>query len=381
MPHPTTSLSAGWLALRDRLMASPRFHRWALRFPPTRGVARRSARALFDLCAGFVYSQILYACVDLGLFDILAEGAQDADGLARRLRLPTEAAVRLLEAACALDLVERRANRTYGLGSLGAAMRGNAGIAPMIAHHRMLYADLADPVALLRGTAAPTRLASYWPYARSGSPSPLGGDEVAPYTALMSASQAMVAAEILEAYPLGRHRCLLDVGGGDGTFLSIVAEQAPRLRLVLFDLPAVAAQASARFGRGGLAARSEAHGGDFRLDPLPRGADVASLIRVIHDHDDEAALTILRAVRRALPDDGTLILAEPMAEASGARPVGHAYFGFYLLAMGSGRPRNLEALRTLLAQAGFGRVRQVRTRTPMITGLLVARPTAIGGQA
>lgn len=372
---PAYSMAARWLALRDRLLASPRFQRWALRFPPTRGVARRRARALFDLCAGFVYSQILYACVDLHLFDILAEAPQGAEALARRMGLPAEAAVRLLDAACALDLVERRAHRTYGLGPLGAAMRGNAGVAPMIAHHAMLYADLADPVALLRGDAPSGRLASYWPYARPDSPSPLSDDEVGPYTALMSASQAMVAAEILDAYPMGRHRCLLDVGGGDGTFLSIVAQQAPRLGLMLFDLPAVAAQAAERFVRSGLTARAAVHGGDFRLDALPPGADIASLVRVIHDHDDAAALTILRAVRRALPDDGTLILAEPMAETAGCRRVGHAYFGFYLLAMGSGRPRSAAALRALLTQAGFASVRQIPTRAPLITGLLVARPT------
>ena len=104
-------------------------------------------------------------------------------------------------------------------------------------------------------------------------------------------------------------------------------------------------------------------------------------MRVIHDHDDDAALTILRAVRRALPADGTLLLAEPMADTSGARPVGHAYFGFYLLAMGSGRPRTVEDLRALLAQAGFVRVRQVATRAPLITGLLVAQAPALSSRA
>ena len=375
-PQPSAmNLSARWLTLRDRLLASPRFQRWAMRFPLTRGVARRRARALFDLCAGFVYSQVLHACVELALFDMLAEGAQDTTALARRLRLSADATLRLLDAACALDLVERRAKGTYGLGPLGAAMRGNAGIAPMIAHHAMLYADLADPVALLRGVPTSTRLAAYWPYARPSGPAPLTGEAVGPYTALMSASQAMVAAEILDAYPIARHRCLLDVGGGDGTFLSIVAAQAPHLRLMLFDLPAVAAQAEERFARSGLAARAAAHGGDFHRDPLPRGADVVSLVRVIHDHDDDVALTIMRAVRRALADDGTLVLAEPMADTAGARPVGHAYFGFYLLAMGSGRPRSAATLRRLLAAAGFGHVRQIATRAPMITGLLVARPS------
>ena len=93
-------------------------------------------------------------------------------------------------------------------------------------------------------------------------------------------------------------------------------------------------------------------GGDFRTDPLPEGADIVSLVRVVHDHDDEAALAILRAAWQALPAGGTLLLAEPMAGTRGAGGVG-AYFAFYLLAMGSGRPRRAEELT---AHAAYGRL-------------------------
>ena len=71
---------SGWvdrcLAWRDRLLASPLFQRRAAAFALTRPVARRHARELFDLVAGFAYSQVLLACVQLRLFDVLAEGPQ-----------------------------------------------------------------------------------------------------------------------------------------------------------------------------------------------------------------------------------------------------------------------------------------------------------------
>jgi demethylspheroidene O-methyltransferase len=115
-------------------------------------------------------------------------------------------------------------------------------------------------------------------------------------------------------------------------------------------------------------------GGDFHVDPLPTGADVISLVRVIHDHEDAAALAILRAVRRALPPDGTLLLAEPMSGTAGAEPVGDAYFGFYLLAMGQGRPRTPAALGALVRSAGFQPPRLVPTHMPLQVRLLVAHP-------
>jgi demethylspheroidene O-methyltransferase len=172
------------LAWRDRTVASPRFRRWATAFPLTRPIARHRTRALFDLCAGFVYSQILLACVQLRLFDILAERPATAAALAPRLGLPVEAAERLLAAATALRLVARRGGGRYGLGPLGAAMVANPAITGMVMHHPMLYADLQDPVALLRSGRSETALAAYWSYASAGQAETLADAQVADYTAL-----------------------------------------------------------------------------------------------------------------------------------------------------------------------------------------------------
>ena len=363
-----------WLALRDRCLASPVFQRRASAFLLTRPTARRHARELFDLVAGFVYSQVLLACVQLKLFEILAESPHTLQRLAERLALPTDATARLLAAAVSLRLVEHRSGGRYGLGELGAPMVGNRAVAAMVEHHAALYADLADPVALLRGAGdGQGALARYWPYADAHAPSGLTRERVAPYSVLMAASQPLVADEITDAYDLRRHRCLLDVGGGDGSFLAAAALRAPSLQLKLFDLPAVAERAREQFQSRGLTQRASTFGGSFLTDALPEGADVASLVRVIHDHDDAAAMTILRAVRKALPAHGCLLLAEPMSGTRGAEPMGDAYFGFYLLAMGKGRPRSAAELMAMLRAAGFTKPRLLPTRMPLQTQLIVAR--------
>jgi demethylspheroidene O-methyltransferase len=365
------------VALRDRLLANARFQRWAVAIPFTRLIARRRARALFDLCAGFVYSQVLLACVQLRLFDILSDGPQTVAALAGRLSLSPAAVARLLAAAAALRLAERRGKDRFGLGALGAALAGNPGVFAMIEHHALLYADLHDPVSLLRGQRSDTEMSRYWAYAGADQPATLSATRVNAYTKLMTASQPLIAGEILAAYSLRRHRCLLDVGGGEGAFLAAAAASAPDLRLLLFDLPAVAERAQIRFEAACLTGRAKAVGGDFFVDPLPRGADVVSLVRVIHDHDDASALALLRAIRRVLPDDGVLLVAEPMSGTRGAEPVGDAYFGFYLLAMGRGRARTIGELTELMRRAGFGQFRSISTRMPLQTSLLLARPAAL----
>jgi len=376
MLGPLRPLIEALRAWRDRRIADPRFRAWATRFPLTRPRARREARALFDLCAGFVYSQVLLACVRLGLFDLVAARPLSDAAIADRTGLTLEAATRLLDAAISLRLLRRLGDGRVTLASLGAALVENPGLAAMIEHHALVYRDLADPVALLRGEHGEAALAAYWPYAAEGNRAGLDDTRIAPYTALMAATQPLVSAEVLEAYDFSRHRCLLDVGGGDGSFLAAVGQKHPKLRLVLFDLPAVAARAEARLVAKGLGARALCVGGDFLADPLPEGADIVSLVRVIHDHDDADAALILAAVRRALKPGGIVLIAEPLAGTPSAEPIGAAYFGFYLLAMGRGRARGFRDLSRLLARAGFREVRQIRTNTPMLTGLVTARAMA-----
>lgn len=359
-------------AWREGLTASPGFRRWAAGFPLTRPLARRRARALFDLCAGFVYSQVLQACVQTRLFERLKDGPVAEPVLADLADLPPDGMTRLLRAAAALDLVTQRSDGTWALGPLGAAMIGNPGIAAMVEHHALLYADLADPVALLRRPRGGNALSGYWAYAGADLPGALGRERTTDYTALMAASQPMVAEEVIAAYDFRRHRCLLDIGGGSGAFLAAVAASAPDLRLILFDLPAVAEQGRERFARLRLDGRATAVGGDFANDALPQGADLVSLVRVLHDHDDDVVMALLRKVRAVLPPGGRLLVAEPMAGTPGAEPAGDAYFGFYLLAMGRGRPRRPDELGAMLEAAGFTGPRLLPTNTPLLTRVLVA---------
>jgi demethylspheroidene O-methyltransferase len=364
---------------RRGLIAKPAFQRWAAGFPLTRRVAERRSRALFDLCSGFVYSQILFACVRLDLFRRLAAGPRACAALAAELGLTVEATRRLLRAAAALDLLERLSGDRFGLADLGAAMLGNPAIEAFVDHHALLYADLADPVALLRG-AASTRLSAFWPYASrkpgdppAAEPDPEAARAYARYSELMSRSQALIAEDVFEAFPANGRRRWLDIGGGEGAFVAALAAKAPELNLMMFDLPPVAARARAALDQRGFSSRVTVHEGDFLSDPLPRGADVLSLVRILHDHDDESARVLLGRARDAMAPGAILMIAEPMAEVPGAERVGDAYFGFYLLAMGRGRARSASELTTLLQMAGFGEVRALKSRRPLLVSLLTAR--------
>jgi demethylspheroidene O-methyltransferase len=165
---------------------------------------------------------------------------------------------------------------------------------------------------------------------------------------------------------------LMDIGGGTGAFLAEAGRRYPALALTLFDLPAVAPHAAARFAQENLTPRSQIKTGSFRSDALPEGADAVSLVRVLYDHADETVEALLTKVYNALPAGGRLIISEPMS--GGARPqkAGDAYFAIYTLAMGTGKARSAAEIAQMCRKAGFQSVSPLSARRPFITTCVVA---------
>ncbi len=362
-----------YVARRNRVFASPRFQHWAARLPLIRWIATRRANGAFDLLAGFAYSQVLRAYVESGLFDILKGGPLSAASIAPRLGLSESAALTLLRAGRPLMLSEEPAPDHWMLGEQGAVFASNPGVQAMVRHHRLLYADLADPLALLRADRAePTALSRFWTYAGALHGATERGVDTAEYSELMAASQHFVADEVLASVPFKDVRRLLDVGGGHGAFLRHIGAAHPHLKLGLFDLPEVAATGAGILSEALGASRVTGHPGNFFSDSIPQGYDMVSLIRILHDHDDVPARGLLANIRRSLAPGSRLLIAEPMARIPGAEPMGEAFFGLYLWAMGSGRPRSPAEIIAMCRAAGFATARPVATAQPVNASVIIA---------
>jgi demethylspheroidene O-methyltransferase len=364
----------GWIKRRNRVFANPRFQHWAARLPLIRWIARSRADAAFDLLAGFAYSQVLRAYVESGLFDILQDGPLHVAAIAPRMELSEAAALTLLRAGRALRLSEEAAPDRWMLGEQGAVFAANAGVQAMVRHHRLLYADLADPMALLRADRREaTALSRYWTYAGALHGAGERGAQTAEYSQLMAASQHFVADEVLASVSFRDVTRLLDVGGGHGAFLKAIGTAWPQLELGLFDLPEVAETGRAVLGEALGAGRVTAHPGNFFKDSIPQGYDMVSLIRILHDHDDAPAQGLLANIRASLAPGARLLIAEPMAQIPGAEPMGEAFFGLYLWAMGSGRPRSPADIIAMLRSAGFSRAQVVATAQPVNASVIIAQ--------
>ena len=67
------------------------------------------------------------------------------------------------------------------------------------------------------------------------------------------------------------------------------------------------------------------HPGDFLHNPIPQGYDCVTLVIILHDHDDEPVLHLLKSIRDLLAPGGRLVIAEPMAGTRGAKAMEDAH--------------------------------------------------------
>lgn len=360
-----------WATLPGRMIATPSFQELVAKLPFVRRIARRDGQLIFDIVQGFVRSQVLFALVELDLPRRLTGTPASADMLAVSCGLDRDRMALLLRAGAALGLLRRRRDGCYATTRKGAALAGVPGLQAMILHHGAFYRDLGDPLAVLRGELE-TELADFWPYVLGGA----GGDAATTerYSRLMADTQALVAKETIRAIRLSGMSSVLDVGGGSGRFLIELAGHFPQARFELFDLDPVMPEARRRIAEAGLSQRIAVSPGSFRHDPLPKGHDTITLVRVLYDHDDATVADLLAKVHDALPRGGRLIVSEPMSGGDNAPdPITDVYFAFYTLAMRTGRTRSVAEISKMCRAAGFDDIRHVPTYRSYVTSVVTAR--------
>ncbi|MEM0908380.1 MAG: methyltransferase [Pseudomonadota bacterium] len=351
--------------LRDRIVTTPAFLRAVETLPFTRPIATGHTKATFHCVAGFVFSQTMASLVELDVLEKLRDGPRDTAALSELLSLSPRAVDTLMTAAAALGFVDRRTHG-WGLALRGAAMLAEGGVAAMIAHHRHLYADLADPLKVLRGEGQ-TALSQFWTYTDGGK---AGGQTALAYSHLMAASQTFVADAILHNRVFTDARRLVDLGGGAGAFAIAALKCHQNLTVTVADRPDVVPLAQSAFQSAGVDARAQTAAIDFFSDSLAFDADTVTLVRILHDHDDGPALALLTRLASQMRN-ARLIVAEPMATPN--NPNGFdAYFPWYFMAMGQGAYRTEDALRALLRAAGYTKIKRLHSRNPTLARGLVA---------
>jgi SAM-dependent methyltransferase len=167
--------------------------------------------------------------------------------------------------------------------------------------------------------------------------------------------------QIAEAYDTSRFQCLLDIGGGSGTYTTAFLERNPALRAVLFDLPDAVEIARKRFEAEGFSERVRVVGGNFYEDELPTGCDLALLSAIIHQNSVEQNLALYRKIHRSLAPGGVILIRDHIMDEERTHPPAGALFAVNMLvATDGGDTFTFAEVERLLLEAGFQDAKPVR---------------------
>ncbi len=150
----------------------------------------------------------------------------------------------------------------------------------------------------------------------------------------------------------GGARRWLDVGGGDGSVMAAVLRDRPELAGDVFNLAAVAPLVAERSRTAEVADRMGFVAGDFLAGPLPRGYDVISFVRVLHDWPADVARMLLGKAWEALAPGGRIVVCEEFRDRD--RLAVQFFWTYFLIGVDAcvSRLRELEWYRAALSALG-----------------------------
>jgi SAM-dependent methyltransferase len=141
-------------------------------------------------------------------------------------------------------------------------------------------------------------------------------------------------------------RSVVDVGGGTGPLLAEILRAHPGVHGTLVDLPRTVARAADVFKAAGVDDRAQVVGQSF-FDPLPAGADLYLVVKVLNDWPDADVARIVARLAAAARPNGRVVISGGVA-ADAASPA----LGIDML-MAGGKTRSLAVFREIAAANGL----------------------------
>jgi O-methyltransferase/methyltransferase family protein len=323
-------------------------------------MADTAQQLMRQLIAGYWHSQCVYVAAKLGIADLLKDGPVSSDDLAKKTKTHPPALYRLMRGLASLGVFAEEGERRFALTPAAALLRDDipgsqrAMAIMMGEEHYKSWGELVSSVQT--GKPAFEKIFGK-PVFEFLSERP---EQAAIFDRAMVGVHGRETSAVLDAYDFSAFSSIADIGGGNGSTLSGILERHPALHGTLFDLPGVIGRARQNVEKAGLSDRLHLVAGDF-FESIPNGADAYFLRHIIHDWDDEKALRILENVRRAMGEEGRVLVVESVIP-PGNDPCFGKLLDLTMLVIPGGQERTEDEYRTLFGKAGFRLSRIVSTQ-------------------
>ena len=307
------------------------------------------ADELLEKVRGSQAACVIAAAAELDVFTALESTPVGAAALAGRIGSDPRATAMLLDALAGLELLVKKGD-TYHIPPDAAELLVESrptNVLPAIRHQANClrrWAQLARVVRTGRSIESQPSIRG-----RNG--------DCQAFIGAMDNFAAATAPQVIEKLMPLRFQRLLDIGGASGMWTIAFLLAVPDATAVLFDLPDVIPLARERLARAGVADRVTLVAGDYYVDELPGGADLAWLSAVAHQNSREQNAALYAKIHSALAAGGVLVIRDVVMDASRTQPLAGALFAVNMLVgtQGGGTFTFAEFERDL-ASAGFADV-------------------------
>mgnify|MGYP002749837560 CR=1 FL=1 len=300
------------------------------------------------------------AAAHLDLFNQLAEGPIDLQGVCSKLQIAARPAGVMLTLFIAMDLVEKEEDR-YRLTPLSREFL-TAGspwdLSPYLASlkQRPICYDILGVLRSDRPFGwANQKDEQQWAEAMEDDAF------AAAFTAAMDSRGAYLAPAMARALPCQGRQRLLDIAGGSGIYACAAVAEHPGLQAAVLEKPPVDRVTRRTIGRYGMSERVAVIAGDMFADDLPAGFDLHLFSNVLHDWGEATVAGLLQKSKNALPAGGKLVIHDAHLDADECGPLEVAEYSVLLMLASQGRCYSVGELGRMLESIGFENVETIPT--------------------
>jgi len=318
-----------------------------------------------QMARGFMNSRILLTAYELELFTALGDESATSAEVARSLGTDDRATDRLMNALCAIGLLQKEDDR-FSNTPLAARflVKGKPDYAEGMMHIANLWGTWST---LTDAVRAGTRTVP-WPEGEQGK------KWIDAFIAAMHWFAGQRAHEIVGLIDMDGVSRVLDVGGGSGAYSMAFVAAKEGVTARVFDLPNVIPLTEKYIEQEGFSDRVDTVAGDLTTDELGAGYDLVFVSAIIHANSVEENERLIRKCADAVNPGGRVVAQDFIMDEERTAPAFGALFALNMLVnTAAGDTYTEREVREWMERAGLSDID--RKDTDFGSSLLTGRKT------